>query len=381
MGRPQYTGDVWSDAYLISPAVHTAWDNFWDNAKAVDGIGLQDHYANVWKHIAARYRDNETVIGYDIMNEPFIGSEAQLYMYRLFDSFADVINAETGNNLTAEEVGQMWNDPQQRYQALSMLDTKSKYARVIDAVYEINSSFEINDLQPFYQKVANAIREEDDQKILFLNHSYFTNIGLRTALQPLQSIYGGQDNQICYAAHGYDLLIDTEHLSSANFDRIELIFERINENGNYMNVPVLVGEWGGFGQQSGIIDLGNKHMEIFQRYLLNNTYWDYRLGAENYPAYNEVLIRPYPFIISGTLLSYHHNKDNGEFYCRWEESSDITEPTIIYIPDIDIAKNISFTGGPDRAYTIERIVGGKEAYLIIESFAKDQEYELTFVYD
>ena len=74
--QPHYTGAVWSDAYLISPAVQTAFDNFWNNTPASDGVGIQDHYANLWKYIAERYADEPAVIGYDLMNEPFIGIEA-----------------------------------------------------------------------------------------------------------------------------------------------------------------------------------------------------------------------------------------------------------------------------------------------------------------
>lgn len=44
-GEPHVTGDIWSDAYLLSPAVQTAFDNFWKNKKVPGGTGLQNHYA------------------------------------------------------------------------------------------------------------------------------------------------------------------------------------------------------------------------------------------------------------------------------------------------------------------------------------------------
>lgn len=52
-GFPHITGEVWSDAYLMSPAVHKSFDNFWANAPASDGVGVQDHYIEVWKKVAA----------------------------------------------------------------------------------------------------------------------------------------------------------------------------------------------------------------------------------------------------------------------------------------------------------------------------------------
>ena len=90
-GKPHVTGDIWSDSYLISPAVQTAFDNFWNNTPSSDGIGLQDHYANLWKYIAKRYANNTTVIGYDIMNEPFIGTSANNILPLLLTAYAKLM--------------------------------------------------------------------------------------------------------------------------------------------------------------------------------------------------------------------------------------------------------------------------------------------------
>jgi len=95
-GKPHVTGAIWSDAYLFSPAVQTAFDNFWKNAPSPDGIGVQDHYISLWKHIASRYADNTTVIGYDIMNEPFMGSAANDIMPVLLTAYARVVAETTG---------------------------------------------------------------------------------------------------------------------------------------------------------------------------------------------------------------------------------------------------------------------------------------------
>jgi endoglycosylceramidase len=60
--------------YFVNPAQSHAWDAFWGNADAPNGIGLQDNYALVWEHVASYFAGNSAVIGYDIMNEPFPGS-------------------------------------------------------------------------------------------------------------------------------------------------------------------------------------------------------------------------------------------------------------------------------------------------------------------
>jgi endoglycosylceramidase len=60
--------------YLANPAEWRAWDNFWKNAPGPDGVGLQDHYARAWAHVAARFAGDEAVAGYDVFNEPWPGT-------------------------------------------------------------------------------------------------------------------------------------------------------------------------------------------------------------------------------------------------------------------------------------------------------------------
>ena len=61
--------------YFGNPAQEFAWNALWRNAPAPDGIGLQDHYARTWAHVAAYFQGNPGVFGYEILNEPWPGSE------------------------------------------------------------------------------------------------------------------------------------------------------------------------------------------------------------------------------------------------------------------------------------------------------------------
>lgn len=61
--------------YLLNPAENHAWDVFWGNAKASDGVGLENHYAAMWQAVADYFKGNPNVAGYDIMNEPWPGSQ------------------------------------------------------------------------------------------------------------------------------------------------------------------------------------------------------------------------------------------------------------------------------------------------------------------
>jgi endoglycosylceramidase len=60
--------------YWLNPAEQHAWDSFWGNVTAPDGLGLQDHYALAWQHVASQFSGNPAVAGYEVMNEPFPGS-------------------------------------------------------------------------------------------------------------------------------------------------------------------------------------------------------------------------------------------------------------------------------------------------------------------
>lgn len=59
--------------YFANPAQGFAWNALWRNAPGPDGVGLQDHYAHTWAHVAAYFQGNPGVFGYEILNEPWPG--------------------------------------------------------------------------------------------------------------------------------------------------------------------------------------------------------------------------------------------------------------------------------------------------------------------
>lgn len=59
--------------YYLNPAQNHAWEAFWTNSDAPDGVGLQNHYAQSWQAVANYFRDSPDVVGYNIINEPWPG--------------------------------------------------------------------------------------------------------------------------------------------------------------------------------------------------------------------------------------------------------------------------------------------------------------------
>lgn len=57
------------------PDTTRAFDHFWANDPGPGGVGLQDRYAAAWRHVAARFRRKSGVLGYDLLNEPWPGSD------------------------------------------------------------------------------------------------------------------------------------------------------------------------------------------------------------------------------------------------------------------------------------------------------------------
>jgi endoglycosylceramidase len=64
--------------YFVNPAENHAWDAFWGNLPAPDGVGLQTHYARAWAHVAAYFKGSPSVLGYEVLNEPWPGDGWEL---------------------------------------------------------------------------------------------------------------------------------------------------------------------------------------------------------------------------------------------------------------------------------------------------------------
>ena len=53
-----------------SPAVAQAWQSFWIDRPGPDGVGIQQHFVETWAWLAGAFKDDPTVVGYDVLNEP-----------------------------------------------------------------------------------------------------------------------------------------------------------------------------------------------------------------------------------------------------------------------------------------------------------------------
>jgi len=380
-GQPHYKGHIWSDSYLISPAVQTAFDNFWKNTPASDGVGIQDHYANLWKYIAERYANDTIIIGYDLMNEPFPGSPANNYMPAMIEAYAKIIIASGKEVPDQQELMEAWSSPESRAEILLTLQDTNLYKQVIFAVREMNQQFEQGPLSDMYQKVTRAIREVDTNHIVFLEHSYFSNPGVPSSILHVKDENGKVDRKVAYTPHGYDLVVDTKAYTNASSSRVKFLFDQADATSRRLNMPMLVGEWGAFpGKNEAFAAQADEILRQFERFNCSHTYWAYSESIESYP-YFEMLVRPYPRAVAGTIIAYANNPGKKTFSCFWKEDDSIRASSAFFIPSASIEGTLGLKISLSKEeYELKALPGSENALLIVPAEGDAGIRTLTITY-
>ena len=66
---------AWAMNYFVNPALQRAFDNLYDNVPGPGGVGIADRYAAMLAEVGRRFRDEPYVLGYNVFNEPWPGSQ------------------------------------------------------------------------------------------------------------------------------------------------------------------------------------------------------------------------------------------------------------------------------------------------------------------
>ena len=93
-------------------------------------------------------------------------------------------------------------------------------------------------LSDFYQKARNAIRRTGCDKMLFLEHNYFCNMGIKSTFKVPLCEEGTVDSQIVYSPHAYDLVTDRANNSEIENERFDFILSQIEKSANERQLPV-----------------------------------------------------------------------------------------------------------------------------------------------
>lgn len=318
---------VWAEGYFWGKACHTAFDNFWANKK-VKGKGLQDYYADCWSHIVERLGDKPAVIGYDIMNEPFPGSPGGKVFKRIVAGAVKTILFDPEVKRT-DLIKELFDKEDPIGKVLTHIDY-APFHRVTKSSEELIRIFDTKVYAPFLAKVAAKIREKSD-KLLFMENCYYSNLGIPFCAPPIKVNGERDDNQI-FAPHAYDLMVDTPSYKFAHNGRVAGIFGEHRKSQERLDVPVIVGEWGSFGDDTDDWLPHIQHLfEVFEGYKWSHTYWAYIPGFfEN--RLMKVFHRPFPKAVSGKIEKYHYDLENKEFTLSFIQGEDDCGETVIGTP-------------------------------------------------
>jgi len=291
-GLPFTCQTPWAFTYF-QEGVTRAFDNFWNYSGPHPE--LQDHYIALWATIAERFKDHPAIIGYDIINEPFPGSDW------------DAIELAGKDNP---------NGP--------------------------SKTFDQTKIQPFYQRVINAIREKDTEHWIFFEPRYGTPAEGRTSYIGRMNDPRPGESRIVYSPHLYSLTIE----AGATYDPISNTIvsdweeTRVKEL-KTLQYPLLVGEWGiQKGLENGPLFLRHV-LDMYDRQMAGHTYWDYsptggysfiNPDRSEYITFTTAIVRVYPQRVAGVPQSFSYNPDTRVFTMEYISDPKATGPTEIYVP-------------------------------------------------
>lgn len=282
--HPEYC-KLWYEAYLQSDAIIRAADNFWANKPASDGVGLLDHYAAMWGKIAEALDGCGNIIGFEPMNEPFMGSLAResfgaatMKMTEKYPAF-DMNHPETIPPEQAEE-----------FMAL---------------VSERFLEFDRTVLMDFYRRMEKAIRPHSGKAIVTGGNIYCST-DVPTGIGRLTN--GPQ----IYAPHGYDSVVDSDRYEAFSKENVERLYAGKRQTQERLGLPTIAAEWGAFPSREFTNDLIDHMNSIIERNLWGSAYCEYHPGMEEDPNFS-ALCRAYPMETAGTLRKYHYDRQAREY--------------------------------------------------------------------
>ncbi|GFI15749.1 hypothetical protein IMSAG249_00323 [Lachnospiraceae bacterium] len=296
---------MWFDAYLKSDAIINAADHFWQNDPAEDGIGLMDHYFAMWEYVVRKLNKHKNIIGYEPMNEPFMGSLAR-------ETFA------LAGMKTKEKY------PEFDFPTMQGVTPESQ-AYMGEIVSSAFMDFDKKILMPFYQKMNERIRSYSD-KALITGGNIYCSANFHSGIERVKGKDGKPETQQIYAPHGYDSVVDSDSYDRYNAKNVEALFADKYMTQAELQLPVIVGEWGAFPSKDFSNQLIDQMNGILEKYLWSSTYWQYLPGMET-DNYYSALKRGYPSETEGTLKSYHYDRNKQQLQVTW-----IGQKVICFIP-------------------------------------------------
>lgn len=291
-GLPHRIANPWALTY-IQPGVKRVFDNFWG---AVEGHPeLREHYIAAWAHVAGRFRDHPSVLGYDLMNEPFAGS-----------------------SVAGDLGGFQFGDP------------------------EVSKQFEQTLFREFYQRCIAGIRAVDPDGWIFYEPLAFpANNGGPSYIGKLDDPREGED-RLVYFPHLYAILPelhgnfdpnDTPEMDAWNVARSAEVEEA--------KTPMMIGEFGMPWDSGGdplmylqkMLNLADEMTSGWQYWTYDPGNWAPVTGDDRHESPNaNILTRSYPMRVAGTPIEYAYDPQTRVLDLTFFDRDGVSGATEIYIP-------------------------------------------------
>ena len=321
--KPKPYKFVWAEAYVFGKWVHRCFDHFWNNDPVL-GEGLQDRYAAMWRMLAARYGDSPALFGYDLLNEPAPGSRAKPMIRAL-------VKSGLRQGLFSKKVrrGAIVSALIRR-DAKKLLDSipGAIIRDVMEKLDPLEAAFDRDTYSPFLNKMAAAIREVTPNGILMIEQPFLCNGGVRLSVEPI-TVNGEREPLQCFGPHAYDMTVDTPLYKYANADRVKAFFREMRGSQERLQVPAVVGEWGGCSDNRDTSWFGHAYelLDYFDENHWGQLYWDYH-GDDMTAPLMRMLSRACPVAVAGEIIRY--GTDAGRAVFTLEYEADGTGETLLY---------------------------------------------------
>ena len=206
------------------------------------------------------------------------------------------------------------------------------FRKITSSADEIIRDFDLHKYFPFLSKTSSAIRQVDDDGFIFMENSYYSNLGIPYSCPKPVINAKTAENNVIFAPHAYDLMVDTPAYKYASNDRVGSIFAQHKASQDRLGIPVIVGEWGGYSEGNEWFPHVKFLLDLFDSYKWSNTYWAYfkELLDDNNELFNDVLTRPYPRAVTGEIESYCHNREENTFTLKYTQNEEFSVPTEIF---------------------------------------------------
>ena len=316
---------VWAEPYFYGKACFRAFDNFWDN-RIYNRKGLQDYFADMWKNLANATKDKPALFGFDFLNEPFPGKDGGKIFRRIVTGVART--AITDKRVHLLEMAKIGLFSDEKPKALDQFPGEV-FKGITLKCNDIVKNFDENRYSPFVSKMATAVREVTDKGIMFMGNNYYSNMGIPCCNKPV-TVNNQRENDQIFAPHAYDLMVDTPAYKYANNSRVGMIFDEHRNTQLRLGCPCIVGEWGSCAEGDGWYPHIRFLQDKFDTYKWSNTYWCYFDGILE-QDFMRILTRPRPKAVTGEIISYKYDHEDGKFKLKYIQDKKYDVPTVVYV--------------------------------------------------